>query len=140
MTTSNKSKNSFKKTAALSLGALGVVYGDIGTSPIYALNESVHAGGTSRSSILGVLSLVFWTLMLVVSIKYLLVVLRADNRGEGGVLALLALMPSRIRNATKGAYGFMIFLLVDGGGLYFCRRFANPCNQCALSRRRFEIN
>lgn len=126
MTTSNKSKNSFKKTAALSLGALGVVYGDIGTSPIYALNESVHAGGTSRSSILGVLSLVFWTLMLVVSIKYLLVVLRADNRGEGGVLALLALMPSRIRNATKGAYGFMIFCLLMAAAFIFADGLLTP--------------
>ncbi len=76
-----KPKNA-AKTAALSLGELGVVYCDIGTSPIYAFNESVNAGGTSRPAILGVLSLVFWTLMLVVTIKYLLIVLRADNRGE----------------------------------------------------------
>jgi len=121
-----KTKKSAAKTAALSLGALGVVYGDIGTSPIYAFNESVNAGGTSRPAILGVLSLVFWTLMLVVTIKYLLVVLRADNRGEGGVLALLALMPSKIRNATKGAYGLMIFCLLMAAAFIFADGLLTP--------------
>lgn len=121
-----KSKKSAGKTAALSLGALGVVYGDIGTSPIYALNESVHAGGTSVSAILGVLSLVFWTLMLVVSVKYLLLVLSADNRGEGGVLALLALMPSKIRNATKGGFGFMVFCLLMAAAFIFADGLLTP--------------
>lgn len=121
-----QSKKSFAKTAALSLGALGVVYGDIGTSPIYAFNESVHAGGTSTAAILGVLSLVFWTLMLVVSVKYLMVVLRADNRGEGGVLALLALMPTRIRTATKGGYGFMIFCLLMAAAFIFADGLLTP--------------
>jgi KUP system potassium uptake protein len=121
-----KSKKSAGKTAALSLGALGVVYGDIGTSPIYALNESVHAGGTSVSAILGVLSLVFWTLMLVVSVKYLMLVLSADNRGEGGVLALLALMPSKIRNATKGGFGFMVFCLLMAAAFIFADGLLTP--------------
>ncbi len=121
-----KQKNTFGKTAALSLGALGVVYGDIGTSPIYAFNESVNAGGSGKESILGVLSLVFWTLMMVVTVKYLLVVLRADNRGEGGVLALLALMPSKIRNATKGAYGFMIFCLLMASAFIFADGLLTP--------------
>jgi KUP system potassium uptake protein len=78
----------------LSLGALGVVYGDIGTSPLYALKECVtlpHGVGASAENILGVLSLIFWSLTFVVTIKYLLFVMRADNEGEGGVLALLAL-------------------------------------------------
>ncbi len=79
----------------LSLTALGVVYGDIGTSPLYALRECFH--GTNRfpataENVLGVLSLIFWALILVISIKYLLFILRADNRGEGGILALLALL------------------------------------------------
>ena len=121
-----KSKKSAGKVAALSLGALGVVYGDIGTSPIYAFNESVHAGGVDRASILGVLSLVFWTLMAVVTVKYLLVVVRADNRGEGGVLALLALMPSRIRNATRGGYGFMIFALLMAAAFIFADGLLTP--------------
>ncbi len=122
----NKTKKTAVKTAALSLGALGVVYGDIGTSPIYAFNESVNAGGSSPTAILGVLSLVFWTLMLVVSVKYLIVVLRADNRGEGGVLALLALMPSKIRNATKGRYGLMIFCLLMAAAFIFADGLLTP--------------
>ena len=76
-----KKKSSLATKSALTLGAMGVVYGDIGTSPIYAFNEAVRAGGDSREEILGILSLVFWTLTAVVSIKYLVFVLRADNRG-----------------------------------------------------------
>jgi KUP system potassium uptake protein len=78
----------------LALGALGVVYGDIGTSPLYALKECVtapHGVGATSENILGLLSLVFWAITLVVSVKYLLFVMRADNDGEGGVLALMAL-------------------------------------------------
>jgi KUP system potassium uptake protein len=86
-------------TVALAVGALGVVYGDIGTSPIYAFSESVHAGGARTQDVLGVVSLIFWTITIVVSIKYLIVVLRADNHGEGGVLALFALLPDKIRKA-----------------------------------------
>lgn len=76
------------------IGALGVVYGDIGTSPLYALRECfspMHGVAPSASNVLGLLSLVFWSLVLIVCVKYLLFVLRADNRGEGGILALLAL-------------------------------------------------
>ena len=68
---------------ALTLGALGVVFGDIGTSPIYALRESLHTAGTELYDIYGVVSLIFWSLMLVVTLKYLVFVLRADNNGEG---------------------------------------------------------
>jgi KUP system potassium uptake protein len=79
----------------LALGAIGVVYGDIGTSPLYAIKECVtlpHGVSAAPANIMGVLSLVFWSLTLVVSVKYLLFVMRADNEGEGGVLALLALV------------------------------------------------
>jgi KUP system potassium uptake protein len=79
----------------LALGALGVVYGDIGTSPLYAIRECVtlpHGVGPTPENILGILSLVFWALTVVVSIKYLWFVMRADNGGEGGVLALMALV------------------------------------------------
>ena len=75
----------------MTLAALGVVYGDIGTSPLYTLREAFgHAGGLhlSQPAIYGVLSLVFWSLILVVTVKYVILILRADNRGEGGVLAL----------------------------------------------------
>ena len=84
--------------AVLALGALGVVYGDIGTSPIYALRECFrgeHGIELSSGNVLGVLSLVFWALILIISVKYLAVVMRADNRGEGGVLALMALVTQR---------------------------------------------
>jgi KUP system potassium uptake protein len=80
---------------ALALGALGVVYGDIGTSPLYAIRESLgpHYGlSPVRENVLGVLSLIFWSLIIVISIKYLSFVMRADNRGEGGMIALTALV------------------------------------------------
>jgi len=87
-----------KALAGLALAALGVVYGDIGTSPLYALKEcfnGVHAVPLSHENVLGVLSLVFWSLNFIVSFKYIAMVLRADNRGEGGILALLALVRPR---------------------------------------------
>ncbi len=80
--------------AVLTLGALGVVYGDIGTSPLYALREcfgGAHPLTPTRGNVLGVLSLIFWSLILIVSLKYLGIVLRATNRGEGGILAMMAL-------------------------------------------------
>ena len=78
----------------LALPALGVVYGDIGTSPLYTMADCFHgdhAIAVSRVNVLGVVSLVFWALTLTVTIKYLIFILRADNEGEGGILALLAL-------------------------------------------------
>jgi KUP system potassium uptake protein len=93
-----------KALAALSLAALGVVYGDIGTSPLYALKECfgpVHGVPPTRDNILGVLSLIVWSLTFVISYKYIAQVMRADNRGEGGILALLALVkPSQGRRRT----------------------------------------
>jgi KUP system potassium uptake protein len=76
---------------ALIVGAIGVVYGDIGTSPIYTLRECLKAagGGNATDVVLGLLSLVFWALMIVVTAKYVLLVMRADNDGEGGIMALL---------------------------------------------------
>ena len=97
----------------LTLGALGVVFGDIGTSPIYALRESLNTAGSSVYDIYGVVSLLFWSLMIIVSIKYLAFVLRADNNGEGGILSLFALLPGRIKNATKGPkYLFVLFMML----------------------------
>jgi len=85
----------------LAVGAIGVVFGDIGTSPLYALKESfigAHPLAADRAHIFGILSLIFWTMVFVVTIKYVLVVLRADNRGEGGSLALLALITRKTGN------------------------------------------
>jgi KUP system potassium uptake protein len=109
----------------LSLVALGVVYGDIGTSPLYALRECFfgeYGIEPSRANVLGVLSLVFWALILLVSVKYLAFILRADNRGEGGVIALAALVGYRKRSGRSGLrYAFIIGLfgaaLLYGDGM-----------------------
>ncbi len=88
----------------LTLTALGVVYGDIGTSVLYAMRECFfgpHAVSPTHDNVLGVLSLIIWSLLLVVSVKYVAIVLRADNQGEGGILALTALIPNRGGDSTK---------------------------------------
>lgn len=97
----------------LTLGALGVVYGDIGTSPLYAFRESFHEGyglAVTPMNVLGVLSLIFWALIMVISIKYLVFVLRADNRGEGGILALTALISPQ-RRISRHSYRYRLILL-----------------------------
>ncbi len=84
-----------QKLWVLTLGCIGVVYGDIGTSPLYAMRESLHAAshdGLTRSDVIGVVSLLIWTLILLVTFKYVILVMRADNRGEGGTLSLVALV------------------------------------------------
>jgi len=85
--------------AALTLGAVGVVYGDIGTSPLYALKEVFAQGRVplAPDNVLGILSLVFWTLTIIVSVKYVVLILRADNNGEGGLIAMLALASNAVR-------------------------------------------
>ena len=102
-----------KYLAVLTLGALGVVFGDIGTSPLYALRECFaghHPIPPTPGNVLGILSLIFWALVLTISIQYLAIVLRADNRGEGGILALMALLrPSPEKRAGGG------FLIVAVG-------------------------
>ena len=95
----------------LVLAALGVVYGDIGTSPLYALRECFsghHAVEPTAANVLGVLSLTTWSLILVVSVKYLVLILRADNRGEGGILALMALA---VPPATERRGSYILLLL-----------------------------
>jgi KUP system potassium uptake protein len=106
--------------AALSLGALGVVYGDIGTSPLYALRESLEGHGLAPNptNVLGVLSLIFWSLVLVISIKYIIFVMQADNDGEGGILALTALlMPSKLKRG--GGRWLLISLGLFGTALLY---------------------
>ena len=91
---------------ALGLGAVGVVYGDIGTSPLYALREALHhaAGdGLDRVEVLGVVSLLLWALIIIVTVKYVLLLVRLDNQGEGGTLSLLALFQAALgRRTTPG--------------------------------------
>src|SRR5499433_820231 len=89
---------------ALALGSIGVVYGDIGTSPLYAFREAVAASGPlTRSTVLGVLSLILWALIIVVTLKYVLLLLRADNNGEGGTLTLMALASRAVGRVGKAA-------------------------------------
>ena len=92
--------------AALSLTALGIVFGDIGTSPIYALRESFHSANgidPTQANVLGVLSLILWSLIIVISIKYLTFVMRADNNGEGGIIALTALVTPPSQDTAQRA-------------------------------------
>jgi KUP system potassium uptake protein len=113
-------------TAALTLGALGVVYGDIGTSPIYAFREALRAatgdGPNTDADILGILSLIVWALTLIVAIKYLLIVLRADNRGEGGVLSLMALA----RHDVGRFRGLVLLLGMAGAALFYGDAVVSP--------------
>jgi KUP system potassium uptake protein len=105
---------------ALIIGALGVVYGDIGTSPIYALRESIAAtaGLTgTESAVLGVLSLMFWSLVIVVTVKYVLLIMRADNRGEGGILSLAALALRLAK--SKRAQAAVVALSIVGVALFY---------------------
>jgi len=114
--------HSHGKIGALTLGAIGVVYGDIGTSPLYALKECLsphHGLGPSRDNVLGLLSLMTWSLIMVVSVKYLAFIMRAENRGQGGILALLALLPERMRIGKVGRVTLVTGLVVFGAGLLY---------------------
>ncbi|MGC8702806.1 MAG: potassium transporter Kup [Thiomonas sp.] len=122
MQTDSSSSSEHKATmAALSLGALGVVYGDIGTSPLYAFQTAFspdHGVPYSPDNILGVLSLIFWALTLIVLIKYVLLVLRADNDGEGGILALMALVMRRYAKGTRGRTAAITLGLIGASMFY----------------------
>src|SRR6266446_3571299 len=105
---------------ALTLGTIGVVYGDIGTSPLYALRESVvaavGAGNPANETVVfGILSLIIWALILVVTLKYVVILLRADNNGEGGTLALMALAQ---RSLAKGAGGVVLCGIISAALFY----------------------
>lgn len=111
------------------LGALGIVYGDIGTSPLYAFKESLHAaGGASTGApgvVLGVLSLIFWSLLILVSLKYVLLLLRADNAGEGGILSLVALIQQKA--GPSGTWPRRAVAIgVLGTALFFCDALITP--------------
>jgi KUP system potassium uptake protein len=112
-----------KALLALTIGAIGVVYGDIGTSVLYAVREcfyGVHGVPVTRANVLGVLSLIFWALMLIISIKYISIILRADNRGEGGVLALMSLaVPEKRGQRSRGTVRVVLLLGVFGAALLY---------------------
>lgn len=110
-----------KSNAALALAALGVVYGDIGTSPLYALSTCFNNIAINKINIFGVCSLIFWSLILVVSTCYLSIFLRANNDGEGGVLALLGLF-----NKNRKAYPTLLFIGILGAGLLISDGMLTP--------------
>ena len=114
-------QTSLRRENALLLGALGIVYGDIGTSPLYAARQSVLAAGgahPSATAVFGALSMIFWSLVIVVTIKYVFIVLRADNKGEGGVLALAALA-HRNAGPSRTLKSVIAFAAVLGLALFF---------------------
>ena len=108
--------------AAAALAALGVVYGDIGTSPLYALKEAAKAAGGGGApppeAVLGVLSVILWAVILIVSVKYAILIMRADNRGEGGIIALLALLVAGEKSPARRRIGVLVLGLVGAALLY----------------------
>lgn len=122
----NKALGGPRRTAALMLGSIGVVYGDIGTSPLYAFREAlkpVASGGTSDAEIIGIISLMLWALTIIVTIKYVAFLLRADNEGEGGTLSLLALVSNRVSPRRQQ---FLFLLGVVGAALFLGDAMITP--------------
>jgi KUP system potassium uptake protein len=108
--------------AALTLGALGVVFGDIGTSPLYTLRECLRGTGSGAplpEDIYGLLSLIFWSLTMVVTVKYLTFIMRADNHGEGGIFALLAVVPEKLRMKNTKKISVVALIVVVGAALLY---------------------
>ena len=97
--------------AALTLAAIGIVYGDIGTSPLYSLKtvfDPAHGLALNHANLLGVVSLIFWGLTIIVSLKYVSLVLRADNHGEGGIMAMMALALGAVSGRARLAHGLLL--------------------------------
>ena len=119
---SHRARRGVSPLGITTLTALGVVFGDIGTSPLYALREcfhGAHAIELNELNVMGVLSLILWSLVIVISVKYLLFVLRADNKGEGGILALTALVAPRAQASFRGRRGALIFIGLFGAALLY---------------------
>jgi KUP system potassium uptake protein len=117
-----------KRMAPAVVGALGIVYGDIGTSPLYAFKESLSAAGGGAGTgteILGVLSLIFWSLLVLVTLKYVVLLLRADNAGEGGILSLVALIQQQLGQSGKWVQR-AVALGVLGTALFYCDALITP--------------
>ncbi|MEJ2493915.1 MAG: KUP/HAK/KT family potassium transporter, partial [Ignavibacteriaceae bacterium] len=122
MTEQQQTVTEKRKLTKLSIAALGVVFGDIGTSPLYAIRECFHgefAIGVNTANVYGVLSLMVWALILIVSIKYLSFILRADNNGEGGVLALTALVRPLLSKKISKSGWLLISLGIFAGALLY---------------------
>jgi len=112
-------------TLALALGAVGIVFGDIGTSPLYTFRECLasiheHSGqAATRDDVFGLLSMLFWSLTFVVTVKYVAFVLRAEHKGEGGIFALLGMVPERYRPTSPSRFGWVPILVVIGAALLY---------------------
>src|SRR5947209_6161696 len=122
-----RSSENGSRLLGLAVGSIGVVYGDIGTSPLYALREAVNAavgphGTATSAAVLGVLSLILWALIFIVTFKYVIVLLRADNNGEGGTLTLMALA----RKATGDNVTLVVMLGIIGAALFFGDALITP--------------
>ncbi|MBS0432735.1 MAG: potassium transporter Kup [Proteobacteria bacterium] len=121
MTLAASGENEHPSLRALTLGAIGVVFGDIGTSPLYTMGEVFSAKyglGVSSASVLGVLSLIFWALILVVTLKYVIFIMRADNKGEGGIMALMALAQRSARSEPRLRWAIAV-LAIFGAALFY---------------------
>src|SRR5258708_11381554 len=142
----NPPKVSTAAGAGLTLGALGVVFGDIGTSPLYTMRECMaHLPEVDQTSgVLGVLSLIFWSLVLVVSVKYIWFVMRADNHGEGGIFALLALIHGGRAQSAEGAtpgktrgLGPAVIMILIGAALLYRDGIITPAISVLGAPERF---
>jgi len=137
----NEQDTTPRLTAALCLTALGVVYGDIATSPLYAFREALHnmaPDSRTPESILGILSLIFWALIILVSIKYLLIIMRADNHGEGGILALLALLRPW-RGSLQHQRNILIILGLFGAALLYGDGMITPAISVLSAMEGLEV-
>src|ERR1700683_5512072 len=113
-------------TVSSIVGAIGIVYGDIGTSPLYTMQNAGDAAGTfNKAAVLGVLSLIFWSLAISVTLKYLTIIMRADNDGEGGILALFALAQRRLITGSTWAK-VAVGLALAGTAFFFCDALITP--------------
>lgn len=121
-----KEENKRSSLMVLALGAIGVVYGDIGTSPLYTIQVIFGSGGVplSTTNVIGAVSAIFWALMLVVTAKYVFLVMRADNRGEGGIIALLAMVVSS--TSSQSVRRKLLILGALGAALFYGDTLLTP--------------
>lgn len=129
-----------RKLAGLVLGAIGVVFGDIGTSPLYTLKECFAGHGLplTEANVMGILSLIFWSMMIVVSAKYVMFIMRADNHGEGGILALMALAQRKLQR-KRGQESAFLLLGVMGAALFYGDSMITPAMSVLSAIEGMEI-
>ena len=133
-------EGSARSWAPAALACMGVVFGDIGTSPLYTLNVAAKSaspdGQVSPEAVVGIVSLIFWSLIIVISIKYAILIMRADNHGEGGILALLALVSPRRAKRNKWRAAMVVIGLIGATLLYGETRHGHNAGDFGLERNR----